>query len=101
MTEAISEPDEFGLTPEEWDEAQGGKPTVVNSEAPSQVVHDYPGGSGAIVKSIKSVSEMGFTFLKVGGRVLMFPIALLWKFHGEPCEAKSSKTGAKYPRVKK
>jgi len=100
------EKDQWGLTAWDWMQAQGGKPKVEKTpDGLTHVTHDYPGGSGAEVTSHKSVEEYGevpVTLGKARKKTRMFPIALLWGHHGQPCETESKKTGGEgYDRPNK
>ncbi len=87
--------DDYGLTEQEWIAAQGGRPTVTTRGKLNVITHDYPGGDGMEVASHIPLENRGSTFIEIAGKLLMFPVGLLRRFHGEPCENKGN---GKYPR---
>lgn len=101
---------------QEWDEYQGGIPTVVQAKVSSSglylyyVFHDYPNindptAEGAIVKTdLSFLKNMGRPsdfkdFIDANGKITTkeFPTALSWRCHGQACERKYR---IEYPRVK-
>lgn len=88
--------DEWNLTFMDWFAVQGGKPTVSQENGLTVICHDYPDGKGMVVKSHHDVDYYGLTPMGIGifhHRTKDFPVALLRKFHGEPCEQQSRKHG--------
>lgn len=100
-------PEDKRPTQEDWREVQGGKPEIVfKSDKLCYVIHRYenkrdPSGTGAVIPtSINEVRGWGgkkTLTMDIKGRQVEFPIAMLWKFHGKPCENNSK---SRYDRVK-
>lgn len=88
-------------TEEDWIAVQGGKPSVANQGRLTVICHDYPDGEGQVVKSFHSVEDMGTVLLQVEEDFVLFPVALLVMFHGNPCERQSARgAGGQYERRK-
>ncbi len=99
-------PDSFDHYPsiEDWEEIQGGKPTLWLNPAGNniKVVHvyeDFGASSGRVINTpLTHVDgrlaipehmrhEIGVAF--EDGRLIEFPAFMLLRFHGDPCEAHS------------
>lgn len=83
-------------TVKDWEEIQGGKPTIKMSEGRDdlcEVIHGYSKPKYPLAKDAVVITS--FVTLKdwkiktisynIGGREVEFPIAMLWKFHGQHC----------------
>lgn len=81
-------------TTEDWVKVQGGKPEVVADGGILRVKHNYEGGEGMVVPTQPKQLKETVT-LDVGGKLVEFPVALLRRFHGVPCETRSLKSGGK------
>jgi hypothetical protein len=91
--------------PEDWRTIQGGIPQVVPvGPGLYNVIHNYinsedPSGTGVVVPTSVSTLERWKNktiSIIVNGRRISFPIALLWSYHGKPCEKRSK---GNYDRV--
>ncbi len=81
-------------TTEDWVKIQGGKPEVVMNGGIFQVKHKYEGGEGIVVPTQpKQLKET--VIIDLEGKPVEFPVALLRRFHGLPCETRSKKMGGK------
>ena len=96
---------------EDWKYIQGGIPEIIPiiPGISYTIIHRYqnlkdPSGTGVIVPtSISSVEKdwgKHTTVDKKGadGKIKTFPVALLWEYHGKPCES-NNRTGSRYDRV--
>jgi hypothetical protein len=97
---------------EDWREVQGGLPKLepfikdkFGNILSYNVVHNYENkrdktGTGAVVLTplfiAKKWDENPYIYRHINGREVWFPVALLWAYHGKPCETKS---GDRYPRI--
>ncbi|MBI4058078.1 hypothetical protein HY405_02065 [Candidatus Microgenomates bacterium] len=80
----------FAPKEEDWVKLQGGKPTVVHVRGEIfNIIHDYKDGSCAIVPTSHPESYGNVRIGMRNGRTCDFPVALVWKLHGQPCEARS------------
>ncbi len=78
----------------DWEKVQGGKPTVTTENGATKVVHNYEGGEGMVVPTMSKQLKETVT-LDLDGQSVEFPVALLRRFHGEPCETRSRRQGGK------
>ena len=92
-------------TEDDWKKLQGGKPEIfVINDRLCNVVHRYnnlrdSSGTGKIVPTPLAVVknwERKTIDATVDGRQVEFPVALVWKYHGKPCEGKG---GTEYNTV--
>lgn len=94
-------------TVDDWKYIQGGKPEIVlkASGKACDVIHNYinskdSSGTGVVVPtSIHIVNNWKIKTMRysVNNRDVDFPVALLWKFHGKPCESNGG--GERYKRI--
>ncbi len=89
--------------PEEWRQIQGGEPTILESPSSQlfEIVHAYPQPDGAFEGPLAVVPTpreqlLGTTLVHFSKDVVA-PAALLWRHHGQPCEARSGR--ANYQRL--
>lgn len=92
-------------TEDDWKKLQGGKPEIflINDKL-CNVVHRYdnrkdPSGTGKVVPTSLAVVknwERKTIDATVEGRQIEFPVAMVWKYHGKPCEGIG---GTKYNTV--
>ena len=106
-------PRENRPTADDWKKLQGGMPDLepfikdkFGKTLSYNVVHNYENpkdttGTGAVVITplftAQKWDENPYIYRQIGGREVAFPVALVWGYHGKPCETKS---GVKYPRRK-
>lgn len=91
-------PEDRRPTSKDWEQVQGGKPTV-KRVGPRQydVIHNYenpddPSGTGVVVPTSLHTLENWSTKIVtviIDKKEVEFPVALLWKYHGRPCEGRS------------
>ncbi len=84
----------------DWIALQGGKPIIRHKKGELYtIVHNYQnrhGGTGAVVPTFNPKSY-GTIRLLINNHTIEVPIALVWKFHGLPCELRSQ---TPYSRIK-
>ena len=81
---------------EDYEQVQGGMPTVRQEGNLKVVTHNYPGGEDM---EVRSHIDHGTVDLTVEGKTKEYEVDLLKKFRGEPCEAQSRRSGGEgYPR---
>ena len=86
---------------QDYGQLQGGVPRVIpRGPKTALVIHDYPGGNSAIVATRREALKKRVALNTPAGPRL-FVAALIWDFHGQPCEQMSLRNGGKpYPRIR-
>lgn len=85
-------------TKEDYEEIQGGMPTVEKQGKLTIVNHDYEGGNNM---HVASHIDHGTVILQTKKGPVEFIVDLLRRFHGDPCEQQSRSVGGEgYPRTK-
>lgn len=92
-------------TDADWKRLQGGRPRVETTKTRAGftrkvVIHDYPGGSRAIVPIDQEKDYGKVRRQRPDGSIVEYPAEEVWAAHGKPCEERSLKMGGqRYPRL--